>query len=61
MKSYAVSEDTLNEVLQYLATRPYAEVYKFLTKLQVPSVQEIKEVPVLNSSSEEKEVQSLDQ
>ena len=43
MKNYSVPEQTLSEILTYLATKPYAEVYKIVPKLQIPQVTEIVE------------------
>lgn len=41
MKNYSVSEQALTEVLNYLASRPYVEVYKIVTQLQLPQITEI--------------------
>lgn len=39
MKKYLVQETTLLEILKYLATRPYTEVYKLVPLLQTPNVE----------------------
>jgi len=39
MTKYAVSEESLNSILNYLASRPFAEVYKIVPLLQVPNVE----------------------
>lgn len=31
---YKINEELLNATIQYLGTRPYAEVYKLITALQ---------------------------
>lgn len=33
MKLFTISEETINQVLAYLGTRPYTEVYKVVQKL----------------------------
>ena len=39
MNKYAVSEESLTAILNYLATRPYVEVYKILPLLQEPNIE----------------------
>lgn len=51
MKQYLVKEETLLEILRYFATKPYAEVFKLVPKLQVP---EVEEVPEKVEATEEK-------
>ena len=36
---WLVKESTLNELLNYLAGRPYGEVYKLIEKAQMPQVE----------------------
>ena len=44
MKEYKIKEQVLNTVLQYLASKPYAEVYQLITELQrVEPVEEKKD------------------
>ena len=38
---YAVKETTLNAVLQYLAGRPYHEVFALIKHLQEPEIHKI--------------------
>lgn len=43
MNKYTVSEATLLALLNYLATRPYTEVFKLVPLLQVPNVELVAE------------------
>ena len=43
MKHYKVEEKTINDILNYLAGRPYHEVFQLIPQLQLPKIEEIKE------------------
>lgn len=41
MKQFVIREDLAQEILNYLATRPYSEVYKIIAKFQqMPNAEE---------------------
>jgi hypothetical protein len=42
LKQYILSEEAINQVLAYLATRPFQEVFQIIPKLQLPNIEEVK-------------------
>lgn len=46
MNKITISVDVLNQVMGYLGTRPYQEVFQFITALQAEASGQIVEDPV---------------
>lgn len=46
MQKYTITKDIAQELLTYLAGRPYAEVAELIVKLQSGKLEEVVETPV---------------